>query len=258
MFVYLSAEVLNCNGQMSQGRFRPPVPALRISWLQQIPCPFHDSALRSAASGRGGKFVAAGSGLARVINRSQREVTNMTPAISPVTRAVLAALVVAHFATGCNRADEPVAASPAPAEASKSDAHERHAAPRSHDAHAGNGTAPVLAEGQRWATDEPLRAAMTRIRHAVERIDRQHLQAVDAATIAIAVEQDIAYMIANCRLEPEPDAALHALIGRMMNATEALRKDPMSDAGMPQLTAVLHEYQATFDHPGWTAPGEAH
>jgi hypothetical protein len=30
----------------------------------------------------------------------------------------------------------------------------------------------------------------------------------------------------------------------------------MSGAGLPQLVAVLHEYQATFDHPGWTAPGQ--
>ena len=182
----------------------------------------------------------------------------MNPAIRPVARAVLAAVAIALLATGCNRADERVAESTAPAAASKSEAHDQHAVPASHDAHAEHGPAPVLAEGQRWATDEPLRAAMTRIRQAVERIDRQQLQAADAETIAIAVEQDIAYMVANCRLEPEPDAALHALIGRMMNAAAALRQDPMSDAGMPQLMAVLHEYQATFDHPGWTAPGQAH
>ena len=186
----------------------------------------------------------------------------MNPAIRPVARAALAAVALALLATGCNRNDERVAESTAPAAASKSDAHDQHAVPASHDAHAEHGPAPVLAEGHRWATDEPLRAAMSRIREAVERnapaYDHQQLQAANAETLATAVEQDITYMVANCKLEPEPDAALHAFIGRMMNAAAALRKDPMSDAGMPQLVAVLHEYQASFDHPGWAALDQAH
>ena len=57
---------------------------------------------------------------------------------------------------------------------------------------------------------------MTRIREAVERIDPQQLQTANANVLATAVEQDVAYMVSNCRLEPEPDAALHLLIGRMM------------------------------------------
>jgi hypothetical protein len=195
-------------------------------------------------------------------NRTQREITTMAPAIMPFARAVLAAVALSLLATGCNRTDERIAESTGSAAAGKSEAHDQHAGTASHDGLAGHGPAPVLAEGQRWATDEPLRAAMTRIREAVERNapahDQQQLQAADAETLATTVEQDITYMAANCRLEPEPDAALHALIGRMMGAAAALRKDPMSDAGLPQLVAVLHEYQATFDHPGWTAPGQGH
>lgn len=191
-------------------------------------------------------------------DRSHCELTVMNLAIRPLTRVALVAAAVALAVPGSNRADERVTESTAPTSASKSVAHDKHAAPASHDVHADHGPAPVLTEGQLWPTDEPLRTAMTRIREAVERIDRHQLQAADANRLATAVEQDIAYMVANCRLEPEPDAALHALIGRMMNAAAMLRKDPMSDAGMPQLMVVLHEYQATFDHPGWTAPGQAH
>ena len=186
----------------------------------------------------------------------------MNPAIMSVARAVLAAVALALLAIGCNRSDEGVAESTAPAATSKSEAHDQHEGTASHDGHAEHGPAPILAEGERWATDEPLRAAMTRIREAVERnasaYDQQQLQAADAEALATAVERDIQYMVANCRLEPEPDAALHALIGRMMNAAAALRKNPMSDAGLPQLVAVVHEYQATFAHPGWAAPGQAH
>ena len=138
----------------------------------------------------------------------------MAPAIRPVARAVLAAVALALLASGCNRTDERAAESTVPAAASTPEAHDQHPGTASHDAHAGHGPAPVLAEGERWATDQPLRAAMTRIREAVERnapaYDQQQLQAADAETLAIAVEQDITYMVANCRLEPEPDAALHA------------------------------------------------
>jgi hypothetical protein len=58
-------------------------------------------------------------------------------------------------------------------------------------------------------------------------------------------------MIQNCKLEPEPDAALHVLIGRMLTASEAMKKDPASRAGWPELMAILHDYGAAFDHPGW-------
>ncbi len=194
----------------------------------------------------------------------------MRPSTSPASRSVLAAMALALLATACNQSDDRAAASAAaaasasaaPAAAGNAGAHDAHARATSHDAHATHGAPPVLPEGQRWATDEPLRAAMTRIREAVERSAPEHgtrqLQAAGAGALATAVEQDIAYMVANCRLEPEPDAALHALIGRMTNAAAMLKEDPLSDAGLPELVAVLQEYQATFDHPGWTAADEAH
>jgi hypothetical protein len=103
---------------------------------------------------------------------------------------------------------------------------------------------------------------MTRIRSAVEQdrpaYERGTLQAEAAGALAAAVEADVRYMVENCKLEPEPDAALHALIGRMLSAAGAVRGDPGSPDGVPQLVAVLHDYGATFDHPGWTPLPEAH
>jgi hypothetical protein len=115
------------------------------------------------------------------------------------------------------------------------------------------------AEGQRWATDAPLREAMLRIRDGVAaRATAFHegtLSAAEGQALAAAVEGDVQFMIANCRLAPEPDAALHALIGRMLGAAEALRDAPLSADGVPQLEAVLNDYGATFDHSGWEPPG---
>jgi len=97
--------------------------------------------------------------------------------------------------------------------------------------------------------------AMLNIRAAVERgaraYEQKQLTPSDAQALATTVEENITYMITHCKLEPKPDAALHALIGRMLSAAAALKRDPSSDAGVPQLRAVLHDYQSTFDHPGW-------
>ena len=128
---------------------------------------------------------------------------------------------------------------------------------QAHHGHASHEPAPALAEGQRWATDAPLREAMLRIREGVaSRMHAFHedsLPVEEAQALADAVEADVQYMITNCRLEPQPDAALHALIGRMLGAAEALRADPAAPGGMPELVSVLREYGASFDHPGWEA-----
>jgi hypothetical protein len=125
-----------------------------------------------------------------------------------------------------------------------------------HDAHAhAHDTAPVPATDGTWATDAALRTAMERIRLELEaRSPAYHAGALapaDAYALAIAVERDVSFMIENCQLAPEPDAALHHLIARLMGAADALRADPSSNAGLPQIEAVLQDYGATFDHPGW-------
>lgn len=124
---------------------------------------------------------------------------------------------------------------------------------------AAHAATPMPAGGQRWATDAPLREAMLRIRDGVAvnatAFHDGTLSAAAAQTLAAAVEGDVQFMIANCRLAPEPDAALHALIGRLLGAAKALRTDPLSVDGLPQLAAVLDDYGVAFDHPGWEPPG---
>jgi len=129
------------------------------------------------------------------------------------------------------------------------------AAEPEHHAHAAHGVPPEPVGGQRWATDAPLREAMLRVRDSVAaRTDAFHqgtLSAAEANALASVVEAEVQFMIVNCELEPQPDAALHVLIGRMLGAAGALRSDPESAEGLPQLVAVLHDYGVTFDHSGW-------
>jgi len=167
------------------------------------------------------------------------------------TLAIGAILTLAVISVSCSRNEPPADATPA-----HTATHESHGATHdSHEGHAGLAAPPTLPAGQLWATDESLRAAMLRIRAAVEKTapayESGELQAADAQGLAAAVEENVRYMIANCKLEPEPDAALHVLIGRMLSAATSLKSDPGSSAGFPELLSVLQDYQSTFDHPGW-------
>lgn len=113
-----------------------------------------------------------------------------------------------------------------------------------------------LDDGKPWATDAPLREGMARIRDAVALADAQApLTAVPAAALAQAVEDQVAYLVANCKLEPAADATLHVLIARMLSAAAAVRRDPASADGLPRLREALDDYPRHFEHPGWPAGG---
>jgi len=172
----------------------------------------------------------------------------MLAAMKPLVLFALAAPLL--LAAGCGR--EEAAPEPDSAAVASSESHAAHV-------HENAATQPVLPAGKRWVTDEPLRASMLKIRAGVEETMPAYqsgaLDANQAQSLSATVEQNVAYMIQNCKLEPEPDAALHVLIGRMLTASEAMKKEPASQAGWPGLLAVLDDYAATFDHPGWKPIG---
>jgi hypothetical protein len=166
-----------------------------------------------------------------------------------VAIAIALTVIGAGLSTGCSRRETPD--DPASAKASQAPVdHAAHVPPAEHD------LAPSTT-GSPWPTDEPLRSAMSRIRAAVveQTSTADAGGAPDAAAahaLAATIEKEVAYIVANCKLPPAADTALHALIGRMMSASAALTADPTSTAGVRQLEAVLRDYGATFDHPGWT------
>lgn len=120
-----------------------------------------------------------------------------------------------------------------------------------HDAHGTAGAAaPSPPAGTLWPTDEPLRTGMSRIQAAVEQAsaDGRPLSRDAARQLAGTVEENVTYIVRNCKLPPEPDAALHVLIGRMMTAAGVLKGEvDSSQAAVAQLDGVLHDYRLAFD-----------
>jgi len=100
------------------------------------------------------------------------------------------------------------------------------------------------APGTRWAADAPLRRAMQQIRDA--RAQAAGSPASDVE-LARAIDDAIAYMVANCSLPADADAALHGVIGDLSAAASALRRAPDPHAGIAMVDAALERYAQLFD-----------
>lgn len=125
--------------------------------------------------------------------------------------------------------------------------------------------APAVAQAtpaQRWATDAPLRTGMAKIRTAVDALqhyERGHMGPEQAVELATQVQQQIAYLVANCKLEPQADAALHVIIAELGAGAQALKDNPADLAAIPPMRQALQHYPRQFNDPTWTVaePEEA-
>ena len=84
----------------------------------------------------------------------------------------------------------------------------------------------TLNQGRKWATDEPLRAGMSRIRGLVEpQLGAAHAGKLTSAQyreLATQVETEVGGIVANCKLEPKADAMLHLVIADLGAGTDAM------------------------------------
>ncbi len=110
-------------------------------------------------------------------------------------------------------------------------------------------------EEGRWETDASLRRGMNRIRTAVnDRLDafnEDRLTAEEATVFAQKIDESVNYMVANCKLDPEPDAALHVLLAVILSGKHKMLSDPMHADGMPRIIDALDRYPRLFEHSGW-------
>lgn len=136
--------------------------------------------------------------------------------------------------------------STSPAVAADSHRHDNHAA------------VLQLDHGARWQTDAALRTGMEAIRDALARaIPQVHAGRFDAAqyrALAEGVEGQVGYIVQNCKLKPEADEVLHAIIARLGQGVEVIGGHAAGtepEQGVVHLAQTLDDYAAHFDHPGW-------
>lgn len=150
-----------------------------------------------------------------------------------------------------------VAATYAPVDRGDAGAHVAHQAV-DHAAHATGAAAPqVAADHVRWQPDAPLREGMRRMASAVEALghhEHAHLAPERVRELTGQVDSAAAYMFANCKLDPEPDAALHDVLARLMGGARALADNPHATAPVASMRAALADYARLFDDPGFVVP----
>ena len=123
-----------------------------------------------------------------------------------------------------------------------------------HAAHARHAATAAEAPAQRWSTDAPLRAGMREIRAATAQLAQRragHLEAGQGTAAAARIDVAIRNMIANCKLDPQADAALHGLLAKFMAGADAARSGRFSPADLNSMQQALARYPELFDDPGW-------
>lgn len=139
--------------------------------------------------------------------------------------------------------------------------HDEHSEPtaqasHSHDQdhaaeHAGHAPArtPAAPPGARWQADAALTRGMQQLRelsHALQSLPADP-EPTAVAALGEQVEATVHMLFAECRLEPEPDAALHALLAQVLGARRQLgTEDTDPAAAQATLEQVLHEYAERF------------
>lgn len=122
------------------------------------------------------------------------------------------------------------------------------------------GAAPASASA-RWPSDAALRTGMGRIRDVVAALqhhEHQHMGAAQADAAAALLDEHVAYLVDNCRLDPEPDAALHAIIAELLRASAELRSDPADPEPVAAMRRALEGYPLQFDDPDWRPVSVGH
>lgn len=122
-----------------------------------------------------------------------------------------------------------------------------------HSLHAGHDAQPQV-PAQRWATDAPLRAGMRNLREATEALSHYemgHLDDVQRDNAVEKIDAAIKDMIANCRLKPEADAALHGLMAKFIAGANVARAGKFSKAELAPMQEALALYPQMFDDHDW-------
>ncbi|MDM7858747.1 hypothetical protein [Thiopseudomonas acetoxidans] len=110
-----------------------------------------------------------------------------------------------------------------------------------------------LNNGSKWGIDAPLSQAMGKISHAVsaevKSIHADKLTQEKYVALAGVINNQVAYMIENCELEPAADAQLHIIIHDLMDGSAAMENQVQARDGAVKVINALDNYANYFDDP---------
>ncbi|MEJ1161748.1 hypothetical protein [Prosthecomicrobium sp. N25] len=113
-----------------------------------------------------------------------------------------------------------------------------------------------LDQGRKWATDDSLRAGMNRIRAAVEEtlpgVHQGRATPADFRALAGRLQEQVDFVLANCKLPEAADQQLHLVLERMIEGIDTLKAESGQTDGVIAVVEALDAYATAFDHPDWT------
>ena len=127
----------------------------------------------------------------------------------------------------------------------------------SHSHDKGKSAQLALNNGKKWSSDDNLRQSMSRIRDALAAelpaIHSEKATAEQYRALAKKTNDQIAFMIKNCKLDQKADAMLHLVLADIIAGADAMMAHNGSDArkGAEKIMRALDSYGAYFDHPDW-------
>ena len=131
------------------------------------------------------------------------------------------------------------------------------------DAHDHGKSSPHKLElnaGKKWGTDDALRQAMSTIHTSVSQIlPKAHsgkAKAADYEAFSKDVTAQVAYIVENCKLDPQADAQLHIIVADIMSGVEAAEgkeREKQRASGVVKIAQASNAYGKHFDHAGWKA-----
>lgn len=111
----------------------------------------------------------------------------------------------------------------------------------------------TLDNGKKWSTDGNLRQGMSRIRDALiaelPAIHSGKATAEQYRALAHKMNDQIAFMAKNCKLDQKTDAMLHLVLADIIAGSDAMTAQDGN--GAEQIAGALDSYGTYFDHPGW-------
>lgn len=184
---------------------------------------------------------------------------NSTDSTLSPFRLSLLALAIASLAGGCSQdkqADSQATPTAAASDHDAADQHMHEETQHATDEHTAHAVAVALPTppATPWASDAPLREGMRRMHQAVNALEHaEHGHLDDAQTTAVAQQvQDAAnFMFANCKLTPEPDAALHGLLAALMSGAAAIKANPADTSPAVSMREAMALYPRMFEDASW-------
>lgn len=121
--------------------------------------------------------------------------------------------------------------------------------------HPASAPATRTTPAHRYATDTTLREQMRAIRTEVAALENTGSGSAVAHAGQAGADRMIGHVntiITNCRLPPDADAALHKIIGPILQDASTLKSQPTNAAAIAGIRQALERYAWQFDDPGFS------